>query len=117
MNNKEIEEKLKMYKEPLYGKWCRISNNKETINKLEDYIEYLRNSLDTPLKILIGNDSIEKNSEDFIKAKEALIKYKGEQFYEGTLNAFKVIEDPEESGNYLLIADYIDDNIEADIIC
>lgn len=117
MDKNDIEEKLKLYKEPLYGRWCRISNNKNTISELKDYIEYLEESIYVPMRILVGNDSFEKNKEYFIKAKESLIKDKSEQFYEGSLNAFKIIEDPIKEGKFLIIADYIDNNIECDIIC
>lgn len=111
---KELKEKLALYKETLYNHWCRITNNKETINDFNKYEDYLRNCLNTSLRILVGNDAIQKSTTKFNNAIEEIVNTKGRKFYEGKLNAIKVIEN---DNGYALVTDYIDDKIEASIVC
>ena len=114
--NKDLEEKLSLYKDSIYNEWCRITNNKNTIEKYEEYIKYLRESLNTSLRILVGNDKIQKSLSKFNYALEEIINLKGNKFHDGVLNAIKVIEG-DNPDDYIIVADYIDDNVEAALVC
>ena len=112
---KDLEEKLSMYKDTLFGHYCKITNNKNSINNYDEYKKYLRDSLNVSLRILIGNDRIHTARDIFEDSINKIIELEGENFFEGRKNAIKVSKS--EIYEYILETDFIDDTVKASIVC
>ncbi len=116
MEESELNERLSVYREMLYGQWLKISNNKRTIKDYDIYIDYLRKSLNTSLKILIGFERVAGSKDLFDRTIDKIIEERGRDFYEGTVNGIQINEiKPLYAFN--LFIDKMDSSIEPSIVC